>query len=112
MHYIVYLSKIISKYNIYYFLQKDNKRKKKEKREKEEEEKTEKNPEIYLNICFRMVIHKIISPSSISYRIFQQIVFHQNVALRNVWELYFNFSIHLYLYREHRGILCPKSLPG
>ena len=44
MHYIVYLSKIISKYNIYYFLQKDNKRKKKEKKGKRRRRKNRKNP--------------------------------------------------------------------
>jgi hypothetical protein len=42
MHYIVYLSKIISKYNIYYFLQKDNKRKKKRKKGKRRRRKKRK----------------------------------------------------------------------
>lgn len=44
VHYIVYLSKIISKYNIYYFLQKDNKRKKIRKKGKRRRRKNRKKP--------------------------------------------------------------------
>lgn len=58
MHYVVYFNTIISKYNIYYFLQKANNKNEKKQgkiKEKKRKKNRKKNCEIYFNICFRMV---------------------------------------------------------